>query len=164
MNKHNILIILIILVIFSCIILSRNKAIDYFIESVMTYTRLKKINKGRDTIEVPTTIIGLTTTTSPIIVTTTTIVSTTTTNNKICELENCHGLDIKCGPNPRNICTLEYAMGDRCLQYAKCGIQKDKCQQILNPQFSECKSCIQACINNNTNDSAKMFECESTCK
>jgi hypothetical protein len=40
----------------------------------------------------------------------------------ICGLENCHGLDIKCGSTPRNVCTEMYGLGDKCLKYAKCGI------------------------------------------
>lgn len=81
-----------------------------------------------------------------------------------CFLETCHGLDISCGPNPPGACTMMYAMGDKCLQYAKCGILNGQCQQIVNTQFTECKACVQACINSNANDSVKMFECESKCK
>jgi len=81
-----------------------------------------------------------------------------------CFLETCHGLDISCGPNPPGACTMMYAMGDKCLQYDKCGIINGQCQKIVNVQFTECKACIQACICSNTNDSIKMFECESKCK
>ncbi len=80
-----------------------------------------------------------------------------------CELENCHGLDIKCGSNPPDVCTEIYMLGDKCLQYAKCGIQNGTCQQIQNAQFTQCKSCIQACIDSNGNDNMKAFECESNC-
>ncbi len=81
-----------------------------------------------------------------------------------CALETCHGLDIKCGPNPANVCTAMYGLGDKCLKYAKCGIQDGKCQQIENSEFSQCKTCIQKCINDNQNDGMKQFECESNCK
>jgi len=81
-----------------------------------------------------------------------------------CSLENCHGLDIKCGPNPPDVCTEIYGVGDNCLHYAKCGIQDGKCQQIENPQFTLCKSCAQKCIDANMDDNVKLFECESNCR
>jgi hypothetical protein len=81
----------------------------------------------------------------------------------VCKLENCHGLDIKCGPNPPDYCTAIYGIGDKCLQYAKCGIQNGTCQQIIDLQFTQCKSCVEDCIENNKNDSIKSFECESRC-
>jgi len=81
-----------------------------------------------------------------------------------CSLENCHGLDIKCGSNPPDFCTEIYLIGDKCLQYAKCGVQNDKCQQIENSQFTECKLCVQKCIDANENDNIKLFECEGKCK
>ena len=139
-------------------------AVSLVLILVSYFICIKQKSVGVTTKDTTTTSKLTTTTTNLDPVVTTSSTTTTIGKNQICELENCHGLDIKCGSNPPHMCTMEYAMGDRCLQYAKCGIQKDKCQQILNPQFSECKSCIQACINNNTNDSAKMFECESTCK
>ncbi len=150
MKKQNILIISSVSLILVLMI--------YFI-----HTNQKLVDITKDT----TTTTELTTTTTNLVTTTTITVNSTTTTinqNQVCELETCHGLDIKCGSNPRNICTMEYAMGDKCLQYVKCGIQNGKCQQILNSQFSECKSCIQACINTNTDNSMEMFECESKCK
>lgn len=80
-----------------------------------------------------------------------------------CSLENCHGLDIKCGSNPPDVCTETYMVGDKCLQYAKCGVQNGKCQQIENPQFTQCELCVQKCIDANKNDNMKSFECESQC-
>lgn len=80
-----------------------------------------------------------------------------------CSLENCHGLDIRCGSNPPDICTEIYEIGDNCLQYAKCGVQNEKCQQIENPQFTQCKSCVQKCIDANESDNMKLFECENKC-
>ncbi|MFH0749919.1 MAG: hypothetical protein V1917_03355 [Candidatus Gottesmanbacteria bacterium] len=85
------------------------------------------------------------------------------TGGSNCALETCHGLDIKCGVNPPGACTAMYAVGDRCLQYATCGIQNGTCQQIQNSQFTECKLCIQKCIDANRNDTIKLFECEGNC-
>jgi hypothetical protein len=81
----------------------------------------------------------------------------------ICSLENCHGLNITCGSNPPDVCTEIYEIGDKCLQYAKCGVQNGKCQQIQNSQFTQCKSCVQKCIDANENDNMKLFECENKC-
>lgn len=84
--------------------------------------------------------------------------------NPTCAVENCHGMDIKCGPNPPDACTMMYGIGDKCLKYAKCGVIDGKCQQIQNPQFTQCKSCVQACIDANKNDNIKLFDCEGNCK
>jgi hypothetical protein len=81
-----------------------------------------------------------------------------------CALQTCHGFNnISCGSNPPDVCTEMYEVGDKCLQYAKCGVQNGKCQQIQNPQFTECKSCVQKCIDTNKNNNSKLFECESKC-
>ncbi len=37
-----------------------------------------------------------------------------------CGIENCHGLEIKCGSNVPNFCTEVYEIGDKCRKYAKC--------------------------------------------
>jgi len=87
-----------------------------------------------------------------------------TADNKTCVLETCHGLDITCGSNTAMACTMMYGIGDKCLQYAKCGVQNGNCQQIQNPQFTECKSCIQKCLETSNDDSVKLFDCESRCK
>ena len=82
-----------------------------------------------------------------------------------CALETCHSFNnISCGSNPPDVCTEIYEVGDKCLQYAKCGVQNGTCQQIQNPQFTECKSCVQKCIDTSKNDNNMLFECESTCK
>ena len=80
-----------------------------------------------------------------------------------CARENCHGLDIQCGFNPPDACTEMYEIGDKCLQYAKCGVLNGRCQQIQNTQFTDCKSCVQKCIDANEDDNSKLFECESKC-
>ena len=80
-----------------------------------------------------------------------------------CAVENCHGMDIKCGSNPPDVCTEMYGIGDKCLKYAKCGVQNGQCQQIMNPQFTQCKACVQACVAANKNDNIKAFGCESKC-
>lgn len=85
------------------------------------------------------------------------------TGGSSCALEICHGLDIKCGSNPPDVCTEIYMIGDKCLQYVKCGVQNGKCEQIQNSQFTQCKLCVQKCIEANKNDNIKLFECENEC-
>ncbi|RJO59432.1 hypothetical protein C4546_02330 [Candidatus Parcubacteria bacterium] len=80
-----------------------------------------------------------------------------------CGIENCHGMEITCGPNIAEICTDIYLMGDRCRQFASCGIVNNTCQQIQNPQFTACKTCVESCLNQFANDQVKAFECESAC-
>ena len=84
-------------------------------------------------------------------------------NAAVCARENCHGLDIKCGPNPAEICTMMYQLGDKCLQYAKCEIVSGQCQQITDPQFDACKACVQKCETDFATDQINLFNCESAC-
>jgi hypothetical protein len=79
-----------------------------------------------------------------------------------CGVANCHGLDIECG-TPVQMCTEMYQLGDKCRQYAKCGVVSGTCQQIESPEFTACKSCAQKCENDFPNDPDKAFECESQC-
>lgn len=37
-----------------------------------------------------------------------------------CGITSCHGLDLACGANPPEVCTMEYRLGDKCRQYARC--------------------------------------------
>ena len=79
-----------------------------------------------------------------------------------CGVANCHGLDIECG-TPVQMCTMMYQLGDKCRQYAKCGVASGKCQQIESPEFTACKSCVQKCEKDFPNDPDKAFVCESKC-
>jgi hypothetical protein len=85
-------------------------------------------------------------------------------NSQICERENCHGLDVKCGANPPEVCTAMYALGDRCLQYAQCGLVGDECQVIANQKFDKCRNCAENCSEKYQSDPVKMFECEGKCE
>ncbi|MFA6392201.1 MAG: hypothetical protein WCW66_05675 [Patescibacteria group bacterium] len=85
-------------------------------------------------------------------------------NNNDCKLESCHGMEYECGDNPPEACDMMYSIGDKCLQYAECGTVNGICQQIDNPQFTQCKNCVQNCIDANGDNSANLFECESNCK
>jgi len=85
-------------------------------------------------------------------------------DNVVCGRENCHGLDIKCGPNPAEICTMEYQLGDKCLRLVNCGIKDGVCQQIPSAAFDACKTCVQKCETDFANDPQGAFACESKCE
>lgn len=80
-----------------------------------------------------------------------------------CQLVTCHGLDITCGSNPPDVCTAMYQTGDKCLQYAQCGVRNGTCGQVENTSFTRCKTCVQNCIDKNKDNSERLFECESMC-
>ncbi|MAG91199.1 hypothetical protein CMO83_03880 [Candidatus Woesearchaeota archaeon] len=80
-----------------------------------------------------------------------------------CGIENCHGLDIKCGSNVPDFCTEIYKLGDKCRQFANCETIDGSCQFVSNEQFEECKSCVDNCVAQYEDDANKAFECESNC-
>ncbi|MFH1126888.1 MAG: hypothetical protein V1718_02145 [archaeon] len=80
-----------------------------------------------------------------------------------CGIENCHGTDITCGPDVPDACTMEYAFGDRCRQYAICTMIDGECRLLKNEKFDACKSCAEKCETKYKDDISKTFECESTC-
>ena len=79
-----------------------------------------------------------------------------------CGAANCHGLDIECGQSAQ-MCTEMYQLGDRCRQYAKCGVVNGKCQQIENQEFNICKACALKCDQDFPDNPEKAFMCESRC-
>lgn len=83
--------------------------------------------------------------------------------SKRCGMENCHGLDITCGPNIPKFCTEEYMLGDNCRQYAKCEIINGKCQLVKSEKFELCKSCVETCAEDFRDDVMEIFKCESGC-
>lgn len=80
-----------------------------------------------------------------------------------CGLENCHGLDIECGPNIAETCTEMYQLGDKCREFARCKIIDGVCQQEQSDLFDSCKSCVEKCINDLPDDIEGSFQCEIEC-
>lgn len=80
-----------------------------------------------------------------------------------CGIENCHGLEIVCGPNVPEACTMEYQVGDFCRQYVSCGRVGGKCVLIKDKEFDICKSCVEKCKEENSEVGA-LFECEDKCR
>lgn len=83
--------------------------------------------------------------------------------SKQCGIESCHGLDITCGPNVPEACTMMYMAGDNCRQFVNCAIIDNQCQLSASPKFDNCKNCVQKCEQAFKNDQIKFFECESGC-
>lgn len=83
--------------------------------------------------------------------------------SKACGIENCHGLDIKCGSNIPDACTEIYEIGDGCRKYAKCESVGTICRLAESPEFQECKTCVEKCIEGFKDDAEKQFSCENKC-
>ena len=81
-----------------------------------------------------------------------------------CGVESCNGLDITCGSNVPEMCTMIYTAGDLCRQFASCEVVAGSCQQRQNPQFDQCKSCVESCeAQFGEDDPDQFFACESQC-
>jgi len=80
-----------------------------------------------------------------------------------CGIENCHGLEITCGPNIPKTCTFEYQLGDRCREFAKCEIIEGKCQLVKSQKFTDCKICVENCLKKHQNNQEELFRCEEKC-
>jgi hypothetical protein len=52
-------------------------------------------------------------------------------------------------------------VGDRCRQYASCQIVSGKCSLVEGKEFNDCKTCVEACMENK--DSRDIFRCEGRC-
>lgn len=83
-------------------------------------------------------------------------------SSSACGIESCHGLDISCGPNVPEMCTMEYRFGDFCRQFAQCQILDGNCTYIANSYFMNCRTCVQEC--NRVDDPMAAFECEAQCR
>ena len=82
------------------------------------------------------------------------------TLSSTCGFTGCHGLDLACGPNPPQVCTAIYQLGDKCRQYAYCSTTNDTCRLVTTRQFDTCKTCIGKC---GGADPAEIFSCEEKC-
>lgn len=80
-----------------------------------------------------------------------------------CGIENCHGLNITCGPNVPETCDMMYGAGDNCRQYASCQKTNGQCQLVKTNKFDACKSCVERCEQNFKNNQIDLFQCESKC-
>lgn len=80
-----------------------------------------------------------------------------------CGIQNCHGPVLSCGPEPVEMCTMEYQLGDKCRQRAACRVVNGSCRAVGFGGYDDCVSCVAACMNNSTGDLSRIFTCESKC-
>lgn len=80
-----------------------------------------------------------------------------------CGIENCHGLDITCGPNIAEVCTEIYMAGDNCRRYASCQITNGQCKLEKTQKFDNCKACVEKCEIDDKDNPMEFFQCESKC-
>jgi len=80
-----------------------------------------------------------------------------------CGIENCHGLDITCGPNVPETCDMMYMAGDNCRQYASCQTVNGQCKLEKTSKFDACKSCVEKCTEDFNDDPVVFFQCEGRC-
>jgi hypothetical protein len=88
------------------------------------------------------------------------VVTTITVSPSACGITSCHGLNLACGPNPPEVCTAIYQIGDKCRQYAYCSTTGGTCSLVTTPQFNACKTCIEKC---GGADPAEILSCEEKC-
>jgi hypothetical protein len=80
-----------------------------------------------------------------------------------CGIEQCHGLDITCGPNVPDLCTMMYVAGDSCRQFVNCQNIDGQCTLEKSSRFDMCKNCVEECELNFSDDPVNFFDCESRC-
>lgn len=93
-----------------------------------------------------------------------TVPQTPDSGTSVCGITSCHGLDIECGSDVPEMCTMEYRLGDFCRQFAECRVVQGECQFVENSFFMNCRSCVQDCSRLHTDDPMQAFECESQCR
>jgi len=77
-----------------------------------------------------------------------------------CGFTSCHGADLACGPNPPQVCTAMYTLGDKCRQYASCDSSGGGCRLVTTQQYDSCLACIRKC---GGADATEIFTCEEKC-
>ncbi|WP_321506418.1 hypothetical protein [uncultured Methanoregula sp.] len=80
-----------------------------------------------------------------------------------CGFTTCHGLDLACGTNAPQVCTMMYQLGDKCRQYARCESSGGSCRLVTDPQFDSCKACVEQCAVKAGSNGQAAFACEATC-
>jgi hypothetical protein len=80
-----------------------------------------------------------------------------------CGFTTCHGLDLACGSNAPQVCTMIYQIGDKCRQYAHCDASGGGCTLVTGPKFTACKACVEQCQIQAGADSLAASTCEEKC-
>jgi len=80
-----------------------------------------------------------------------------------CGFTTCHGLNLACGMDAPQMCTMEYRIGDKCRQHASCDTSGGSCTLVTGPKFIACKSCVEQCQAAAGPDGLAAFSCEEKC-
>jgi hypothetical protein len=80
-----------------------------------------------------------------------------------CGFTSCHGLDLACGMDAPQMCTMEYRIGDKCRQYAHCDTSGGRCTLAFEPKFTACKACADKCQVQAGPDGLAAMTCEEKC-
>jgi hypothetical protein len=80
-----------------------------------------------------------------------------------CDFTTCHGLDLACGLDAPQVCTMEYRIGDKCRQLASCDTSGGSCTLVTGPKYIACKSCVEKCQIAAGPDNLAAFSCEEKC-
>lgn len=83
--------------------------------------------------------------------------------NQACGIQECHGMDLTCGPNVPEACTEIFMVGDGCRQFLSCATISGSCQALGLDKFNTCKTCIQECQARYRDDPVGASECDSEC-
>ncbi len=90
-------------------------------------------------------------------------VTTETPAPSACGLTSCHGLDLACGTNVPQVCTMEYQIGDKCRALASCDSTGGSCTLVTGPKYVACKACVEKCQAAAGPDGLAAFSCEEKC-
>ena len=100
---------------------------------------------------------------TPVPIPVTTTVPADTPAPSGCGFTTCHGLNLYCGMDAPQMCTMEYRIGDRCRQYARCDAGGGGCRLVIEPKFTACKACVEQCQIAAGADNLAAFSCEEKC-
>lgn len=95
--------------------------------------------------------------------TVTATIAAATPGQSACGITSCHGLDLACGYDAPQICTMEYRLGDKCRQYARCENTAAGCTLVKEARFDTCKTCVEQCQAAAQDNPVMAFSCEEKC-
>jgi len=81
----------------------------------------------------------------------------------ICGFTTCHGLNLACGTIVPQVCTMEYRIGDRCRDFARCDTSGGTCALVISPKYTACKACAERCQIQAGPNSMAALTCEEKC-
>ncbi|MFZ5376131.1 MAG: hypothetical protein ACOZAN_00480 [Patescibacteria group bacterium] len=88
---------------------------------------------------------------------------TSPTGNNIatCGIEQCHGVDVTCGSNVPEACTLEFRIDDTCRSLIRCQQTGTRCELVKDDAFANCQNCVEKCMQ--LSDADQSLNCATKC-